>query len=79
MALTSTSENNFRLRYRIGKQRFVKTFHGTLADAKKELRALLRSGDTGEHVAPRQGESWRDGPSNGLQSAVPVVTARCRQ
>jgi integrase len=45
-------ENNFRLRYRIGKRRFAKTFHGTLSDAKKELRALLRSGDTGEHVAP---------------------------
>ena len=45
-------ENNFRLRYRIGKKRFAKTFHGTLAEAKKELRALLRSGDTGEHVAP---------------------------
>jgi integrase len=42
------------LRYRIGKKRFAKTFHGTLAEAKKELRALLRSGDTGEHVAPVQ-------------------------
>jgi integrase len=40
------------LRYRIGKRRFAKTFHGTLSDAKKELRALLRSGDTGQHVAP---------------------------
>jgi integrase len=28
------------------------TFRGTLAEAKKELRRLLRSGDTGEHVAP---------------------------
>jgi hypothetical protein len=45
-------ENIFRLRYRIGKKRFAKTFHGTLAEAKKELRALLRSGDTGEHVEP---------------------------
>jgi integrase len=45
-------ENSFRLRYRIGKKRHAKTFHGTLAEAKKELRALLRSGDTGEHVAP---------------------------
>jgi integrase len=45
-------ENSFRLRYRIGNKRFAKTFHGTLAEAKKELRALLRSGDTGEHVAP---------------------------
>ena len=45
-------ENNFRLRYRIGKQRFAKTFHGTPAEARQELRRLLRSGDTGEHVAP---------------------------
>jgi integrase len=45
-------ENNFRLRYCIGKKRFQKTFHGTLAEAKKELRALLRSGDAGEHVEP---------------------------
>jgi integrase len=48
-------ENNFRLRYRIGIKRFSKTFHGTLSEAKKELRAILRSGDTGEHVAPNKG------------------------
>ena len=45
-------ENIFRLRYRINKKRYHKTFHGTLAEAKKELRARLRCGDTGEHVAP---------------------------
>ena len=45
-------ENRFRLRYRIGKQRFTETFRGTRADAKKRLRALLRSGDTGEHIEP---------------------------
>jgi integrase len=42
----------FRLRYRIGGRRFTKTMRGTLGDAKKELRALLRSGDTGQHVEP---------------------------
>ena len=46
-------ENSFRLRYRIGKKRYAKTFHGTRAEARTELRALLRSGDTGEHVAPQ--------------------------
>jgi integrase len=51
-SITQRGENSFRLRYRIGKQRFAKTFHGTHAEAKKELRALLRSGDTGEHVEP---------------------------
>jgi integrase len=40
------------LRYRVNRKRFTKTFHGSLADARKELRRLLRSGDTGEHVAP---------------------------
>jgi integrase len=44
--------NNYRLRYRIKGQRFSVTFHGTLQEARKKLRALLRSGDTGEHVAP---------------------------
>jgi integrase len=45
-------ENNFRLRYRIGKTRFTRTFHGTLAEAKKKLRDLLKSGDDGTHVEP---------------------------
>jgi integrase len=44
--------DTWRLRYRIKGQRFAKTFHGSLADARKELRRLIRSGDTGEHVAP---------------------------
>jgi integrase len=54
-SIDQRGENTFRLRYRIGKKRFSKTFHGTLAEAKKEVRALLRSGDTGEHVAPDKG------------------------
>jgi integrase len=41
-----------RLRYRVNRERFAKTFRGTLSDARKELRRLLRTGDTGEHVAP---------------------------
>jgi integrase len=43
---------NFRLRYRIKKQRYWKTVEGTLQEAKAELRRLIHSGDTGEHVAP---------------------------
>jgi integrase len=50
------SENVYRLRYRIGekqeRKQYSKTFHGTLDEARKELRRLLRTGDTGEHVAP---------------------------
>src|SRR5262245_5355759 len=45
-------ENTFRLRYRIGKQRFAVTFQGTLAEAKKKLRELLKSGDDGTHIEP---------------------------
>jgi integrase len=45
-------EGVYRLRYRIQGRRFTKTFHGTLTEARKELRALVRSGDTGEHVKP---------------------------
>jgi integrase len=47
-------ENVHRLRYRVGGKRFTKTFHGTLTEARKELRALIRSGDTGEHVDPNK-------------------------
>lgn len=45
-------ENIFRLRYRVGGKRNTKTFHGTLTEARKELRALVRAGDTGQHVEP---------------------------
>jgi integrase len=41
-----------RLRYRVNGKRFRKTIHGSLTDAKKELRRLIKSGDTGEHVEP---------------------------
>src|SRR5207247_10974363 len=37
---------------RINGRRFAQTFHGSLRAARKELRRLIRSGDTGEHVAP---------------------------
>jgi hypothetical protein len=45
-------KTSWRLRYRIGKQRYEKTFSGTLKEAKTELGKLLRSGDIGSHVAP---------------------------
>jgi integrase len=44
--------NTFRLRYRIGKQRYAVTFYGTFAEAKKKLRDLLKQGDDGTHVEP---------------------------
>jgi integrase len=42
----------YRLRYRVNGRRFTKTFHGNPTEARKELRRLIRSGDTGEHIAP---------------------------
>jgi integrase len=44
--------NSWRLRYRINGKRYTKSFRGTKTEALKELRRLLRSGDTGEHVEP---------------------------
>jgi hypothetical protein len=64
-------EDAWRLRYRIKGQRYSVTFHGTLQEARKRLRALLRSGDTGEHVAPDKitvgqwSEQWLAGGAPG--------------
>jgi integrase len=54
--------DTWRLRYRIAGRRFTATVHGTLSDARKELRRLIRSGDVGEHVAPDKLtlEGWID-------------------
>ena len=45
-------EDTFRLRYRIDGKRFEKTFRGVQAEARKELRRLLKAGDDGDHIAP---------------------------
>jgi integrase len=50
--IDTRAEDVHRLRYRVDGKRFTKTFHGSLGDARKELRRLVRSGDTGEHVVP---------------------------
>jgi integrase len=54
-SIDQRGENSFRLRYRIDGKRYTKTIRGTHTEAKVELRNLLHSGDTGEHVAPTQG------------------------
>jgi integrase len=51
-AIDQRGPDTWRLRYRVDGRRYTVTFHGTLGEARKELRRLLRSGDTGEHVAP---------------------------
>jgi integrase len=45
-------ENSWRLRYRVNGKRYSKALRGTLSEARKELRALIRSGDTGTRVEP---------------------------
>jgi len=42
----------WRLRYSVGGRRYTATFRGSKAEARAELRRLLRAGDTGEHVDP---------------------------
>jgi integrase len=42
----------WRLRYRANGRRVSQTYRGTKRDAQKELRRLIRSTDTGEHVTP---------------------------
>jgi integrase len=51
-AIDTRGENTHRLRYRVNGRRFTKTVKGTLTEARKELRALQRAADTGEHVDP---------------------------
>src|SRR5262245_5198445 len=51
-SIQKRGKRTFRLRYRVDKQRYEKAFEGTLDEAKAELRRLIHSGDTGEHVAP---------------------------
>jgi integrase len=50
--IDSRGENVHRLRYRVNGKRFTKTFRGSLTEARKTLRELVRSGDVGEHVEP---------------------------
>jgi integrase len=45
-------EGSWRIRYRVGSQRYAKTFYGTKTEAAKELRRLLHDGDSGQHVPP---------------------------
>jgi integrase len=45
-------ENIYRLRYRVNRKRFTKTFHGSRGEARKELRRLVKSADDGAHIAP---------------------------
>jgi integrase len=50
-SIDKSGENSWRVRYRIDGKRFTKVVEGTKTEAQKELRRLLHSGDTGQHVA----------------------------
>lgn len=69
----------WRLRYRVNGKRFAVTVHGSLQDARKKLRRLLREGDMGAHIAPTRmtfsmwTSAWLDLLGRGL------VTARTRE
>lgn len=46
------SPGHFRLRWRVDGKRFSKPFRGSIGEARKELRRLIKSADDGQHVAP---------------------------
>jgi integrase len=74
-------ENRWRLRYRVNGKRYTKAFHGTLTEARKELRRLLKSADDGMHIEPDKTtiaeylRAWLDADS----SLAPKTLERYRQ
>src|SRR5215472_6110691 len=42
----------WRLRWRVDGKRYAKAFQGTVGEARRELRRLIKSADDGQHVAP---------------------------
>jgi integrase len=50
--IDARATDTWRLRYRIDGRPYSTTFHGSLTDARKELRRLIKSGDDGTHVEP---------------------------
>src|SRR5262245_53153849 len=51
-SIDQSGKDSWRVRYRLNGKRFQKAVTGTKADAQRELRRLLHSGDTGQHVDP---------------------------
>jgi hypothetical protein len=50
--IAPSGKNSWRIRYRIGGERFAKTVKGSRTEAARELRRLLQAGDDGVHVHP---------------------------
>jgi len=51
-SLEERSPNRWRLRWRVGSNRYNKAFNGSKRAAQTELRRLLKSADDGQHVGP---------------------------
>jgi integrase len=51
-AIRQRGVDTWQLRYSINSKRYAGTYKGTKAEARAELRRLLRSADTGEHIDP---------------------------
>lgn len=45
-------KDHWRLRWRVDGKRYSKSFRGSISEARKELRRLMKSADDGQHVAP---------------------------
>ena len=51
-SIDARGPDRYRLRWRVGGKRYTKTVRGSVTEAKRELRRLLKSADDGQHVAP---------------------------
>ncbi|MGY4193385.1 tyrosine-type recombinase/integrase [Bradyrhizobium sp. USDA 4520] len=61
-SIDQRGENIFRLRWRANGKRHAKTFHGTKAEARTDLRKLISAVSAGEHVDPSKltVDGWLD-------------------
>jgi integrase len=50
--IDARGSDRWRLRWRVDGKRFTKGFHGSIGDARKELRRVIKSAEDGQHVAP---------------------------
>src|SRR5580692_1389322 len=51
-AIDQRGKDRWRLRYWVDGKRYTKTVKGSITDARTALRALLKSADDGQHIAP---------------------------
>lgn len=68
-------------RWRIDGKRYTKAFHGSIGEARKELRQLIKSADDGQHVAPDRvvGANYLRGWLDSDPNLLPKTRERYRQ